>query len=216
MIRRSLGEAAYTRIKQKILAQEFSSSSYTSENQLVAELGISRTPIREALHRLQTEGWVKVVPKRGVFIQELSTKELVDSYDLRLAIEIFNLRALKGLLEAEHFCVLDDNVARQKQALQEDAHDAWITLDEEFHRYLLELGSNRMFLELADKIRLRTYFKPPTIQRKTYYGASIDEHVAFIAMLKSGDWQQAEQLMERHILRGKARSLEGAASPLNR
>lgn len=198
-----LSQQAYTAIKTKILTKQFGEESYTSENSLVDELGMSRTPIREALYQLQNEGLVKIIPRKGVFIQKLSLKETRDNYDLRLAIESHTIKLVKDYLTAEHFTVLEKIVERQYALLKNNDYYEWIKEDERFHRFFLELLDNTVFLDLADNIRQRVYFQPDPIYRNEYYAESTKQHQQLIEQLKAKQFSQAEETLTEHILRGK-------------
>lgn len=207
MSEHSLSHQAYLAIKSRIIKHEYQRDSYTSENRLVEELGMSRTPIREALYQLQSEGLLKIIPRKGILIQQLSLKEIRDYYDLRLAIELQALRQLDGYLTGEHFQVLEDYIDRQQQALEAQDYDQWLKEDEGFHRYLLTLTDNAVFLELADNIRQRVYYLPDPLRRAAHYSASTEEHRQIVAALKSSDGPLAERRMNAHILRGRDKAL---------
>ncbi|VEB95528.1 Uncharacterized HTH-type transcriptional regulator ydfH [Cedecea lapagei] len=209
MSEHSLSHQAYIAIKNRIIKREYRRDSYTSENQLVEELGMSRTPIREALHQLQSEGLLKIIPRKGILIQQLSLKEIRDYYDLRLAIELQTLRQLQGYLTEEHFSPLEQLIDRQQDALDHQAYDRWLEEDKSFHRYLMSLTSNEVFLELSDNIRQRVYYQPDPLRRHAYYTASTEEHKAIVAALRNQDIALAEQLMTTHILRGREKAVSG-------
>ncbi|HHN8582336.1 TPA: GntR family transcriptional regulator [Providencia rettgeri] len=198
-----LSQQAYTAIKHKILSKQFGKESYTSENSLVEELGMSRTPIREALYQLQNEGLVKIIPRKGVFIQKLSLKETRDNYDLRLAIESHAIKLVREYLTNEHFSILETIIERQNELLKENDYQGWIKEDERFHRFFLELLDNSVFLDLADNIRQRVYFQPDPIYRNEYYYESTRQHQQLVEQLKAKEFTLAEETLTEHILRGK-------------
>jgi len=206
----TLSNQAYARIKEKIVNREYRDDPYTSENRLVKELGMSRTPIREALYQLQSEGMVKIIPRKGIFIQEPSLKETRDFYDLRLAIEMHTIKHLAGHLTAEHFAVLDSNMQEQEAAYAAEDYEHWLRLDEKFHRYFLEILGNQLFMDLADTIRQRVYFAPDSFRRKEHYGQSLQDHREFLHQFKTGDIAAAEKTLYDHIQRGKIKSISGA------
>ncbi|AFJ45822.1 GntR family transcriptional regulator [Shimwellia blattae] len=209
MSEHSLSHQAYIAIKNRIIRREYQRDSYTSENKLVEELGMSRTPIREALHQLQSEGLLKIIPRKGILIQQLSLKEIRDYYDLRLAIELQTLRQLQGYLTDTHFHPLEQCIQRQQEALDHQDYGHWLEEDKRFHRYLISLTSNEVFLALSDNIRQRVYYQPDPLRRHAYYTASTGEHQAIVAALKNQDIALAEQLMTTHILRGREHAISG-------
>lgn len=198
-----LSQQAYAAIKHKIISKQFGAESYTSENSLVEELGMSRTPIREALYQLQNEGLVKIIPRKGVFIQRLSLKETRDNYDLRLAIESHAIKLVRDYLTEEHFTTLDGIIKQQIAYLDKNDYQGWMKEDERFHRFFLELLDNTVFLDLADNIRQRVYFQPDPIYRNEYYLESTRQHQQLVEQLKTKAFNQAEETLTEHILRGK-------------
>ena len=93
-----LKDEAYDRIKQLIQTQVFKPGTFLSERELAARLGMSKTPVRSALERLQTEGFVQIAPQQGAVVREPSLHEIVDMIDFRIALEPYVLRRLVGRL----------------------------------------------------------------------------------------------------------------------
>ena len=93
-----LKERAYSEIKQRLQAGEYASGTFLSERQLAIQLGMSKTPIRAALERLEQEGFVAISPHQGVIIRDLSVHEIADQYEFREALETFVARRMAGRL----------------------------------------------------------------------------------------------------------------------
>lgn len=203
----TLSDRAYQQIKEKIIRGDYRDRFYTSENQLVKELGMSRTPIREALHRIESEGFLKIIPKKGVLILESSVKETCDFFDLRLAIEIYALRQLRGYLNQEHFDQLQQLIEKQQDAYQNENYDKWLEHDEAFHQCFLDIFGNEVFLQIAKNIRQRVYHCPNEYRRREFYGESMKEHIDFIAALQNDNYELAEKILFDHIMRGKIQSM---------
>src|SRR5262249_16673482 len=94
-------ERAYAEIKRRLLENEYPPMSFLSERLLVAQLGMSKTPIKAALERLEAEGYVAVSPQQGIVVRELTVHEIADQYEIRAALEAYVLRALAGKLTPE-------------------------------------------------------------------------------------------------------------------
>ena len=84
-----LKDQAYENLKNLILEEVFAPGTFLSERQLAARLDMSKTPIRSALERLETEGYVAVSPQQGIVVRESSLREIVDLFDIRIALEVF-------------------------------------------------------------------------------------------------------------------------------
>src|SRR5262245_53005652 len=93
-----LKEQAYAEIKRQILGGELPPGTFLAERQVAARLGMSKTPVRSALERLESEGFVSISPQQGAIIRDLSVPEIADLYEIRMAIESFVARSLAGKL----------------------------------------------------------------------------------------------------------------------
>lgn len=203
----TLKKQAYAQIKEKIIHGDFRDEGYTSENRLVAELGMSRTPIREALHRLQSEGFVRILPKQGILIQEPSIKETNDFYELRLAIETFAVRKLKDVITEDDYKKLKDIIQLQKEACDARDYATWMKYDIDFHGHILDIAGNRLFIQLMTNIRER--LSHDIFKRRELFQDGICEHEEFVDALINQNYELAEQKLYAHILGGKVYHLAG-------
>src|SRR5207237_10535653 len=119
--RRLLKDDAYELIKQLIQTHVFKPGTFLSERELAARLGMSKTPVRSALERLQTEGFVQIAPQQGAVVREPSLHELVDMIDLRIAVEPHVMRRLAGRLNPLQRQRLRENLKQQEWVIE--AHD---------------------------------------------------------------------------------------------
>ncbi|HEY4385039.1 MAG TPA: GntR family transcriptional regulator [Ktedonobacteraceae bacterium] len=203
MREKSLSDIAYAKIKEKLMRGDFSEqNNYTSQNQLVDELQMSRTPIIGALQRLQYEGFVKIISNQGIVIQDITVKEMIDFFDARLAIELFSIKKAISMMTEDDFCNLKAIIERQKENYKD--YFAWVQLDADFHQYLLEIPGNSVFIHMMNNVSERLFFSVSTrlknndrIQRFT------DEHIQIIEHLRQGDLAQVLQVLEYHIESGK-------------
>src|SRR6266567_4439531 len=91
-----LKDRAYELIKQRLLNNDYPPGSFLSERQLAENLGMSKTPIKGALERLESEGFITVSPQQGIVVRELSVHEIADQYEIRGVLESYTLRSLAG------------------------------------------------------------------------------------------------------------------------
>lgn len=199
-------EAAYASIKARILDSDLPPGSHVLEQTLAKELGMSRTPIREALVRLQQEGMLQIVPRHGVRISTLAPSDMRDIYQVLVsleptAIELLTLRRptredLATLLTA---C---DNMERALASTPPDLR-AWAAADELFHTDLaLRCGNRRLAAmimtvwEQAHRARMFTLLLRQVPHRSTA------EHRTVVEAILEGDPQNARKLYEAHRRRG--------------
>lgn len=205
-----LQEKVYNLMKGKILNCEMLPGAVICEDALVEEFGTSRTPIREALLRLQRERLVDIFPRQGTFVSQISLKDIYEIYELRLIIEPQLVRlSCKSLNRASlekfrsFFAGLD---------ARECSYEDWFRYDRELHSYIVEAAGNShlsmMYGTVMDQnVRIRILAgKVPHRMRETNC-----EHLAILDALLAGDGEKAEELMSAHILssRKAALRLEG-------
>ncbi len=196
-----LREQAYQRLKQLILDEVIPPNTFLSERGLAEELGMSKTPIRLALARLESEGFVRVSPQQGIVVLALSFEEVLEHIDYRLALESFVVRQLAGRLSPAQTQALEAELAQQQQILEKPDQPQFVAADMAFHRHLAQLLGNRQILQAIERqqdmlyrIASRVYHKHP--QRRA---ESLAEHRQLVAYLASGQQAEALELIERHI-----------------
>lgn len=202
-----LKDIAYEKIKEKILTGE---ETFMSENSLVEELKMSRTPIKEALYRLHHEGFVKIISNQGILIHDLSVKEMNDLIDMRIAIETFSLKQAVHQMTSDDFSNLRQNINRQKEALANNDYARFLEEDASFHLYLLEIVGNDIFIQMYKNARERQfsaragrYLK----NRPEVIASRIEEHEQILRFLELKDICAAVQELENHVTGGKLNHL---------
>lgn len=199
-----LKERAYTRIKAAILNGDFATAGFIAERQLAEQLGMSKTPVRAALERLEAEGFVSVSPQQGVVVRDLTVHEIADHYEIRIALETYVLRALAGRLTAEQQGRLQVNLAAQ--AALDATHSARaVELDAEFHNLFCEFLGNAEILRVMAQLREKAHrvitkvFQVNPARIATSYA----EHQAIASAILGGDAALAARLIEEHLEYGK-------------
>jgi DNA-binding GntR family transcriptional regulator len=194
----------YSAVKGKILDNRLRPSQRISEIQVAREVGVSRTPAREALRRLEQEGWLVLVPRQGYSVRAFSLREVDEVYDLRIAIERHTVRTA-----AEHAPHPSLSRLRQEWEALEKRREKmgpldWLEADETFHRRVAEVTGNReigaLLRRINERIRIirRIDFTRP--DRATFTRA---EHLELLSLIQAGKAAVAADLMEQHILRSK-------------
>ncbi|TYR80821.1 GntR family transcriptional regulator [Priestia megaterium] len=202
-----LKDIAYEKIKEKILR---GGSENTSENLLVEELNMSRTPIREGLQKLQHEGFIKILPNQGIMIPNLSIKETNDIFDYRIAIETASLKQAVHLLNNDDFSNLADLIEKQKFAVEENDTFSFIKYDIEFHLYLLKVVGNELFIQGIENVSERLHRLSHRIRNNPQKLLMfIQEHIQIMDYLKSKQIELAVKELENHLNEGKIKMYGG-------
>jgi DNA-binding GntR family transcriptional regulator len=218
-----LRDQAYETLRAQILSGELEAGSFISERQMVQALGMSKTPIRVAFERLARDGFVEILPQRGVRVRALSTEEIVEHYDLRIALETWVARGAAAAATADVLAALDARIAAQR-TLQRRVRgkgrpagaelSAYINEDAQFHAILAEAAGNAEIARVLDnqRERLGRVVAEHIRAHPAVLTSSIAEHVAIRDALAAGDGERAAAAMAAHLERGKA-SLLSAGDP---
>jgi DNA-binding GntR family transcriptional regulator len=196
----SLVDMAYAQVRQRILDNIWPPGHQALEADVAQALGMSRTPVREALMRLQNEGLIEVIPRHGLRVLPVSPTDMREIYEILTALECLAVERLarRAPTEAE----LKPLVAATKamaQALKRDDLDAWAAADERFHALLLELAGSRHLqqtvLNYGDRAHRARMF---TLRLRPKPLKSTQEHMQLLERLRAADATGAAQVNRSH------------------
>lgn len=198
--RGAVSRRAYARIRRDILAGKHVAGSMLSENDLAADLGISRTPVRIALSRLQDEGWIRIYPQRGASVRGLTDAQIREAAQARHALETAGvMRASQARLN-ELMSGLPDEIERQRSALAEGDFATFNELSAQFHRDFVALADNATMLDLYDRMQdrllLATARSAASITAEP--DGALDEHAQLARAAASRDWVEFARLLDLH------------------
>jgi DNA-binding GntR family transcriptional regulator len=198
-----LGDQVYAIIWERIMSRQIGPGDKLSDLRLSEDLGVSRTPVREALHRLAQDGIVRSESRRGFFLTSFSSQDVAEVYDIRTALESLSVRlALPHLSAAELDEAQSALVASREEITRggERAEENWLTIDRAFHRLLAQRAQNRRLESLIAGLQAQIgVFQVYGIHSSPLRLLSIDHHEAILAELKARDGAAAGRAMERHI-----------------
>src|ERR1043166_8725319 len=148
--RTSFVDKAYREIRRRILDNEYPPAHQVLEHELAADLGMSRTPVREALVRLQNENFVQLIPRHGMRVVPLSLEDLRELYEVLTALELTALERLVRMKpETAVLAGLDEALDALDAAIKLRDRDAWVRADERFHRMIIDLSGNTRLAAMA-------------------------------------------------------------------
>jgi DNA-binding GntR family transcriptional regulator len=202
-------EKTYEFLKENVLSGQFRPGERLTEEHLAAELGVSRTPIREALHKLELEGLVRPLEKRGFCVSQDSTEEIEEIFEIRTIMEGYALRYVCKHVRKETLNKLDAIIAKSEKAYQNQKIDAVFKYNTQFHDTLHELIAHKPRL-LSLIVDLRQYilrYRKDTLQHMHGARRSIDGHHKVMMALRLGDPDLCERIMREHIHEAKEDAL---------
>lgn len=194
-------EVAYERIKDAIQHAGLEPGEPLSELQLSKLLGISRTPVREALQQLAQEGMVQVIPGRAVTVASRSVKDVLDVIHLRSLLEPEQARLVAENASDAQITALQDAVARMEAALPDDDYPAWSKADKVFHDTINQACPNPLLGETVVLLRNRVHHLANTDSKHNpaRLAACTAEHRQVVEAIADHDSRAAEQAMRDHL-----------------
>lgn len=202
----SLCDAVYRELRRLLLTHRFDPGARLNTNELERRLGVSRTPLKDALNRLAIEGFVEVRPRRGYFVRQPTIDDVIELYDLRRIHETYAIERAVPLISAQELSSLQAILNEQRPlALDEPTDEQYAQfsqLDREFHRGIVAAARNRRLVWLYDQmdahIQLtRVYY----LFACTMMPLTFQEHVEIFSAIAARDTETAKTRLIRHIER---------------
>lgn len=192
-----LRDRVYEALLELITTRALQPGQHLVESELAGHLGVSRQPVREALQRLNTEGWVDLRPAQGAFVHEPTEEEADQLLTVRTLLEAEAARLAAANAGSAGIAVLEELCSEGEKAVSADDVDGAVTMNARFHTKIMELAGNAVLAELAAQVdrRVRWYYTPIARQRGQQ---SWIEHRELIAAISDRDEQRATQLMREH------------------
>ena len=202
-LKQSYSSAAYDALKQRILDNEMAAGFQATEHEMAEALGMSRTPVREAMIRLANEGLIEIRPRHGMRVLPVSARDMREIYDILTALESAAAERLarQGLSD-EQSDELDAAVAEMDRALERDDLGAWARADERFHMLLVEFCGNRRLKSLVGNMWGQAHrVRMVTLRLRPRPTQSNVDHRALVQALRRRDWEAARRLHREHRVR---------------
>jgi DNA-binding GntR family transcriptional regulator len=197
-----LADTVYEALRRAIVEREFDPGEPLTEQDLSKRFGTSRTPVREALAKLERDRLVRVVPKKGAFVRTISHDEIRELYQVREALEALAVRLAASRLDREELAGFETRFRELKAMGPKAAYTEVRALGEEFHSHLIKHAGNAKLTEVLEHIReqIRAVWTMSILAPRRVQGL-VREHLAIIDALKRGDGRRAERLMVEHVRR---------------
>lgn len=196
----SLSGRVFHTIRENILAGKYQLNEELKEKTIGEELGVSRTPVREALRQLELEGLVRMIPNRGAFVEGISEKDIKDIYEIRARLEGLCAKWAATAVTGEEIAELEENILVDFHA-EKGNYGQILELDNKFHEILYNASGSRMlnhelsaFHHYVERVRKITLSMPERVVK------SNNEHKKIVEALKQHDAGEAERLATTHML----------------
>jgi DNA-binding GntR family transcriptional regulator len=203
-------ERAYEHLKASILSGRFSPGERLMEEHLAKELGISRTPIREALHKLESEGLIKPLATRGFVASQDSKEEVEELFEIRAVLEGYALRVICGRVTEAVLAQLEAAVEKAEEALKSQCLDELFQWNTRFHDTLHELitDKHRLYHQMVTMRQYVLRYRKNTLQYPDGGRRTVDGHRKILLALRLRDLDLCERVMREHIQQSERDALQ--------
>lgn len=199
-------QRAYEELRSRLLSNQYQPGNVLSERQLAAELGMSKTPVKAALERLETEGYIIVSPQQGIRVIDLTDAQIADLYEIRVVLESYVLRQLAGRLTPDQHRLWSCNLDALDANTDPRHRELAVALDTEFHilpcRFLGNQEILKTMQQMASKIQRVIHHVFALMPDRAVH--SLNEHRDIVHAVLQGEAGLASRLIDRHLQVGHA------------
>lgn len=197
-----LRDVVFNTLRQEILTGKLKPGEHLREITLANKIGVSRTPVREAIRMLELEGLVKMMPRKGAQVADISQKELTDVLEVRNALEQLAIELACQRITPEQIEQLKENVVEFKAATRSGDVTRLAQIDVDFHDIIFSATDNRRLIQMLNNLREQMYrFRFEYLKDSDVYEGLIEEHIQVIKNLEERDIQAARENISYHIYR---------------
>jgi DNA-binding GntR family transcriptional regulator len=203
-------ERTYALLKEKLFSGRFRPGERLTEEHLAAELGVSRTPVREALHKLEREGLIKPLARRGFCVPYDSREEMEELFEIRSILEGYALRCVCKSISEDNLACLESLIEEAEAALHQRKTDSIFKINTKFHDTLHDLICHKPRLHhlMADMRNYVLRYRKDSLHTLTGAKHAIEGHRKIMLALKLRDPDLCERVMREHIHESKVDALE--------
>lgn len=194
-----LREIVFEAMREAIISGVLKPSERLMEIQLAEEMGVSRTPVREAIRKLELEGFVVMIPRKGAYVAGVSHKDVADVFEIRAALE-----GLAAGLAAER--ITDDEIEQMERVLlykegEERDLELIVKSDTDFHALVYKASRNQRLVQILENLREQIQrFRATSLAVPGRVRDAIEEHRAIVEALANHDVEKAQELANSHIV----------------
>lgn len=205
----SLRGRVFHKLREDILNGKYAEQEELKEVAIGEELGVSRTPVREAFRQLELEGLIQIIPNKGAYVTGITPKDVQDIYMIRSLLEGLCARWATQHITEEQMEEMEENVYLAEFHARKEHWDQMAELDNRFHEILYEASDSKMLEHLLkDFHQYVLRVRRQTLANSGRGRASNEEHRQIMEAVKAGDTQRAEALANHHIRRAYDNMLE--------
>lgn len=203
-MRKTKASSAYDAIKDLVLREKIEPGRVLSTSALMEQVEMSRAPVVDAIKRLESEGFIQVMPQQGVMIRQMTVQEMRDINETRLVLETYVMEKVTLEITAKDISYLENVIDDMEQKAKEKDYYEFIVLDHEMHNYLYDLYPNEYLKSILRRMRDRIFtvgFKI-VARREGRLETTVQEHAEILQALRERDAARAVKAMRDHLTNG--------------
>jgi len=202
--KRSLREEVYESLKRSILHGKLKAGQRLIEEQFAHQIGISRTPVREAFHKLERDELVTRLPQGGFAVRKFTKEDVEEIFGIRSALESYAAYLATLHITPEKVSMLEKKVDESEEALKSGDDDKVVQFHTEFHNLLYKSCKSKKLAEMIDNFSDYFYrYRAALLHTKGGFQYSIDDHRQMLKAMKKNNPALVEELVRKHLARGK-------------
>ena len=187
-------------LREMIMTGELQEGDKINENQLCASMGISKTPLREALRVLSVEGLISLIPNRGSYVTKPTIEEIKEKFEVMTLLESFCARATAEKIGADDLHYLEQLHATLEEKYKSKDQKEYIHTNNQYHSFIQQLAGNRTLNQIVNGLREKILlYRFQSLSLPGRFDASIKEHRELLAAFREKNPQKAERIMKNHL-----------------
>jgi len=202
--RKSLGQDVFEYLKNAIIDQTIEPGSRLVESKIADMLCISRTPLREALHKLEREDWIEKNSSGRFQVVTFTKDDIEQTFGIRSVLEAYAARLAAENHQEKDLIPLEEKIKEFKICLEKKNNDKLQEINTQFHDLLYSLSKSPKLIKMINQLRAQiSMFRQIILKQDEYARKSNDDHVKMLDAIKNRDGEAVEKLVREHILKGK-------------
>ena len=202
--RKSLGEHVFESLKQAINQGNITAGEWLVESHIAETLGISRTPVREAIHKLEREELIERQPRGGFTVLGLNRSDIEETFGIRSVLEGYAARLAAQKHKKEELEPLEKKIKEFQKALDRKKMNELTAINTEFHDLLYALSKSPKLISIINSLRDQIYrFRKMNLKEEKFAATSNQDHIQMLQSIRNRNAESAERLTREHILKGR-------------
>ncbi|MBT9135513.1 MAG: HTH-type transcriptional repressor RspR [Firmicutes bacterium] len=195
-----LRDIVFEHLREAIVAGRLRPGERLMEVQLAEEMGVSRTPVREAIRKLELEGLVVMITRRGAYVSDLSVKDIAETFEIRAALESLAAGLAAERITPEGLEQLERTLVQIGECMDDSSVDRLVELDEKFHSILFAASRNQRLSQIVSNLREQiNRFRQTSLATPGRFRAVFQEHKRIAEAISEGNSSLAQALAKEHM-----------------